>query len=266
MNIFQAIIIGIIQGLTEFFPVSSTGHLVVLEHFWGIRGSLAFDVFVHAGSFLAILIYFRKEIFNILSSFFEILKRPKIETPSQKMIILLLLGSLPAGVLGFFLADIIENYLRDIRLVAFNLIFFGLILYWVDKKIKHTKTIEKLSFGQALGIGCFQALALMPGVSRSGITIMGGLLFGLKKDEAVEFSFLLSLPTIFGAILKEALNFRGEILTMGTLEVFLLFLSSFLASLFAISFLLNFVKKHSFNFFVVWRVVLGILILGFLRT
>jgi undecaprenyl-diphosphatase len=264
MDILKAIILGFIQGITEFFPVSSTGHLILLENFWGVKGSLAFDVFAHTGSFLAILIYFRKEILKMVLAFFDFFKKPKIENFSQKLLFLLLAGSLPAGILGFLLSDIIERYFRSPKFVALNLIVFGLILYWVDKKAKSQKEIKDLNFVQAFTVGLFQSLSLAPGVSRSGSTIIGGLLMGLKKDQAVEFSFLLFLPTIFGALLKEGLKFKNQMAMFGDLELFLVFFSAFLASLFAISFLLRFVKKHSFDIFVIWRIVLGILVLGIL--
>lgn len=262
MNIFEAIFLGITQGLTEFLPVSSTGHLIVLEKLFKIQKGLTFDVFIHLASFLAVLIFFKeiwKKIIFTLPSFF---KKPDFQNKNHRLILQLSAGTIPVIVFGWILKDYIESSFRNLSLVAFNLIFFGIILFLADHFLKHQKNIENISLKEAFLIGLFQSLAFLPGISRSGITIIGGMFCGLKKEKAVEFSFLLSFPAIFLAGAFEVFKIKEQVaLNSNFLPYFFGFLSAFLASILAIKFLLAFIKKHSFDIFVFWRIILGLLLL-----
>jgi undecaprenyl-diphosphatase len=244
MNLTQVLILGIVQGATEFLPISSTAHLILLPRFFGFPDpGLTFDISLHFGTLLAILIYFRREWVAILKGK------------------LILFATIPAIFFGVLFESWAETGLRSPSLIAVTLVVFGLILWLVDKKISHLGHLSYLSKTQAFFIGLWQALAIVPGVSRSGASITGGLLVGLKREAAVKFSFLLSAPIIFGSTLVGIFKITNSQLLITNYELLLGILTSFLSGLLAIKFLLNFVKSRSFLPFVVYRLVLAILIL-----
>ena len=252
MEVWSAALLGVVQGLTEFLPVSSSGHLILVEKFLGIQGKLSFDAFIHLGTLMAVLLYFRKEWREILSGIF----RPG---EGRQLLLMLVLGTLPGAVAGVVLEGSVENYFRRPGVVALVLVMMSLPLVLGEILGRREKDWRSLGFGGALLIGLAQALALIPGTSRSGITIAAGLLLGLTRAEAARFSFLLSAPIIAGAGILEGVKALAEGLSPKIM--FLGAFSAFLSGWLAISFLLRFLRTRSLYPFVVYRVALGALIL-----
>ncbi|MCX8034568.1 MAG: undecaprenyl-diphosphatase UppP [Thermodesulfovibrio sp.] len=255
-EIFKAIILGIIQGITEFLPISSTAHLVITPWIFGWTGtvnSLSFDIAVHVGTLFSLFYCFWKDWIDILLR-------------DRKMLFYLVLGTIPAGVAGFTFHDFIENSLRDPLIIVFTLIFIGILMLIAEKIGKRQRNSVTLS--DAIVIGTAQAIALIPGVSRSGITITAGLFKGLDRAYAAKFSFLLSTPAIAGA---GVLDFYKSI-KIGYSHDYSLFIigviSAAITGIIAIKFLLNFLKKYPLNIFIYYRWVLAgvIFLLYFLRN
>lgn len=247
----EAVILGVVQGLTEFLPVSSTAHLVILPWFFKWGGgvdSLSFDVALHAGTFASLLVCFRKDIVEMLFG-------------RRRLLLLILAGSVPAGAAGIMFRRLIEDSLRTPQVIAAMLVLFGLVMLAAERLSKGSKG-RKVTFWDAIFIGAAQAVALVPGVSRSGITISAGLLRGLKRQEAARFSFLLSMPAVGGAALLEG----REILTGGGDAGLALVAAGFMASMAsgiaAIKFLLKYLSGHPMDAFVYYRFALAALIVG----
>lgn len=262
----QAIVLGIIQGLTEFIPVSSSGHLVFVPKLfgWSDQG-LAFDVVVHLGTLLAVVIYFREKLLRIGKSF--VTELPENKT-YRRLGWLLIFTIIPAGIIGLLGGDWIETQLRSPEVIAYGLIGWGAVLYIADKysaKLKtHTDT-EHMSIKQVVAVACAQAIALIPGTSRSGITMTAGLFAKLDKSSAAEFSFLMSVPVIALAGALKVIELIQTGLGELTLSALVLgFIASAISGFFAISALMNIIKKWSFKPFVIYRIIVGILILVFL--
>jgi undecaprenyl-diphosphatase len=243
MNFFQALILGIVQGLSEFLPISSSGHLIIFPSVFGWEvQSLAFDTTLHLGTALALVIYFWKDIGNIILR-------------ERKLGYYIIVGTIPAGVAGFFLEDIVENTFRGVFYVVMFLLL-GSILMFVSEKVGNWAKKKDLDLKKSLLIGVFQALALLPGISRSGSTISGGMLFGLDRENAARFSFLLSIPVVIGAGLFKISKSAGVLngVSFGVLSVG--FMSSFVAGMFAIEFMLRFLREKSLKLFIVYRLLL----------
>ncbi|MEQ1499940.1 MAG: undecaprenyl-diphosphate phosphatase [Parcubacteria group bacterium] len=290
MEYLVAIILGFTEGATEFIPVSSSGHLILVRELLGANnvGGLAFDAVLQFSATLAIVVYFWKDLLMLFVIFLRILSRhvflgarinlwcdfaqsrlpacevsqkDMISTNSQKNEILfwsVVLGTIPAIVAGLFLENYMDTVFRSAKLVALTLIL-GSVLFWFAERV--AKYNKEISLKRGVLIGLFQSLALVPGVSRSGATISGGLILGLTKDEAVRFSFLLSIPILLGAGLKKIFEVRAELFTSDFgVPVLLGSIVSFTVGLFAISFLIKYLKNHSLNLFIWYRVILAILI------
>jgi undecaprenyl-diphosphatase len=247
---FEALILGIVQGLTEFLPVSSTAHLVLFPWFlnWGgVLDSLTFDIALHAGTLCALLVCFWRDWLDILLR-------------KQRLLLLIMLASVPAGVAGILLEHIVESRLRSPLVIALSLVVIGVFMLASERAYKHRK-VGDIGVVDSVVIGLSQAVALIPGVSRSGITISSGIFMGLEREEAARFSFLLSTPVIGGAVL---LHLR-KILAGGASHDVSLFAVGFIASavtgLAAIKFLLNFLKKHPINIFAYYRFGLAAVIM-----
>lgn len=264
LEALKVIILGIVEGITEWLPISSTGHLILVEEFIKLDMSESFismfNVVIQLGAIMAVvLIYFHK-----LNPF-----SPK-KTEKQKMLTLqlwvkVLIASVPAAVIGLLFDDFIDKHLMNYVVVAITLILYGVAFIVVEKRHENVKPAVKrlsdLTIPMVLVIGCFQVLALIPGTSRSGATIIGGLLIGAARGVAAEFTFFLAIPVMFGAsflkILKFGFHFTG-------MEVFLLLLGcviSFAVSVFAIKFLMQYIKNHDFKVFGYYRIILGIIVL-----
>lgn len=265
MIILYTIILGIIQGLTEFIPVSSSGHLVILHDLlkFNFADNLGFDVSLHLGTLLALILFFRKEIIKYLKAFFgSLVKFDLKENIDQKISWQILIATIPVLLVGYFFEDKISLLFRKPSSVAIMLILIGLLFFYIEKKSEKTKDMNGLDWMSAIMIGIFQIFALVPGISRSGITIIAGMNSGLKRTEAAKFSFLLAIPAIFLASVKKFydLYFAG----INSNEIYLYVLGtifSFVAGFLAIKYLLKFLEKYSLNWFGWYRIVLGIIIL-----
>ena len=266
-EILVAAFLGIVQGLTEFLPISSSGHLIVLPELFGWKGlvgTLSFDVALHLGTSLAVVGFFWRDWVRILSRFFALLatnRKNLLANPDSKLLLLLAAGSIPAAVVGFLFQDFIETNVRSMLLVGVMLVIFGLILWWVDKVATQKRKLGQVGWWDALLVGAAQAISLIPGVSRSGITITAARFQNLNRESAVRFSFLLSTPAIVGASLLTFKDWWGAGVS-GSSPTFLVgFLAAAISGWLAIKFLLAFVQKNNFNIFVVYRIVFGLFLI-----
>ena len=263
MNFFYAIFLGLLQGATEFLPISSSGHLALVEFFLGIEeAGLAFDVALHLGTLVAVVIYFRRDFFLM----FTALVKPQTlgeEAGSQRLLALYIcLGTIPAAAAGFLLKDAAETVFRAPILIAGSLAGAGLLLLLADKLGKHQRSIKSMGFADVAVIGLSQALALMPGVSRSGITMTAGLMMGLNRMSAARFSFLLSAPIILGAGVYNLPAIIKQGSEPGQQGFFLAgFMAAAVSGYLVIAFLLRFIQTHSFTVFAYYRFVLAGLVL-----
>ncbi len=255
-------ILGFIQGLTEFLPISSTGHLIVAREFFNFGGvfGLAEDAVLHLATALAILVYFRKDIISIARGAFQATLE-RVFNKELKIMFAIIVGTIPAAIFGLLLENNIETVFRESIIVAVALVVGSLVFLAAEYAQNKIQEKREMTIGRGLIIGLFQALALIPGMSRSGMTISGGLFLGLSREDAARFGFLLSFPIIFGAGL---LKLR-ELANLGALEsigVPLIFGASaaFLSGILAIHFLLSFVKTHTLIPFVIYRLFLAGLI------
>lgn len=261
LDILQGAILGVIQGLGEFLPISSSGHLVLLPAIadWEYQG-LDFDVALHLGTLIAVLIYFRKDIVQLLKALVSSVKDESLEgDPNRKLVWFLGLGTIPAVTFGLLFKDQIETVVRSPIVVALALILMGGLLWYADWSGKKNRKLTKITWKHTVLIGCFQALALIPGVSRSGATITAGLLLGYNRKESAKFSFLLAIPVIVGATMLSVVDFvqNGGItvgMVVGTVV-------SAIVGYFAIWFLMKLVQTRGYFGFVVYRFLLGIGIL-----
>lgn len=266
IEIFQAFVLGVVQGASEFLPISSSGHLIIIPNILGWEGlvnSLTFDVALHLGTTVAVVAFFWKDWLKLFSSFLRALPKGLVavwKEPNSRMLVLLGIGSVPAAFAGLFLEKTIAESFRSNLLVAANLIIFGLLLYWIDKQSKKSRSETKINLVDSIFIGIAQAAALFPGVSRSGITISVGLFRDLDRESATRFSFLLSTPAILGASLLKLPDISGSF--GSSTGVFVVgFLAAAVSGWLAIKVLLSYVKSNNFNVFVIYRIVLGVAIL-----
>jgi undecaprenyl-diphosphatase len=259
-DLFKAVFLGIIEGLTEFIPVSSTAHLLVFSHlvdFQAIKNDL-FEIVIQLGAIMAICVIYRQKIFTIILNLGQ--------KNQQKFLLNLFLAFLPAALFGALFHSFIKEFLFSNLTIALALIFGGLIMIWVEKNPKKSNIAEtdNIAAISAFKIGLFQCLAMVPGVSRSGATIIGGLLLGLSRKTATEFSFFLAIPTIAAASFYDLLKNSSE-LTGTNIEIILLGLfSAFFSAILVIKWFINFVSKNSFIPFGLYRIAAGILILLFI--
>ncbi|MEK7531670.1 MAG: undecaprenyl-diphosphatase UppP [Patescibacteria group bacterium] len=263
MTFFDGLILGLVQGLTEFLPVSSTGHLILAREFFhiGETDGLAVDAVLQLGTVLAVLLYFRSDLWKIFQTFLQFLFRKEVDSKEKTLLFSIFFGTIPAVIFGLLLEKKMEVAFRDDFLVAIMLIF-GSILFVIAEA--WGKQMSTLTIKKGIGIGFFQCLALLPGVSRSGATISGGLLLGLSREEAARFSFLLSFPIIAGSgLLKLKSLFSLGLLSSIGAPLFLGFITSFLVGLLTIGFLLRFLKTHSLIPFAIYRTALAFGILLF---
>lgn len=262
-NIIYAVILGAIQGITEFLPVSSSAHLIMTS--WLFQGktlSLSMNVALHLGTLTSVLLYFRRDWLNILTGLYRSTLGKGESLKDQTLLWALVVGTIPAGTIGLLWKDEIEHYLHKPSYIIFPLAVVGIALWWVDRKMKPTITIESLSLKQAFLIGVAQACALIPGTSRSGATIMGGRLLGLDRDAAARFSFLLGTPAMLGAALLELKNIIASLYD----PVFYVGLaSSVIVGFLAIHFLLRFLKRFGFGIFAIYRVIIAAVLIYLLN-
>ena len=264
MSILQALILGIIQGLTELLPISSSAHLNIIPWLLGWTNSEqfvtafeGFDVALHFGTLLAIAIFFFKDwIALIKGGWNQVVKKEK--TTEGKMFWYIVLATIPGGIIGFVLDHYFEDVLDNRWIIAIALIVMGIVLYIVDRKCKSETKYENMTLKQTFLIGLSQALAFIPGVSRSGVTMTTGRILGVDRESAAKYSFMLSAPIVLAATIYKFKDF------VFTIPFILGVLASFIVGLFVIKFLLEYLKKGSFKVFAIYRVIFGIVIIAFL--
>ena len=269
IEILKAIILGIVEGITEWLPISSTGHMILVDEFIKLNISEEFKemffVVIQLGAILAVPVLF----FNKLNPFSK-KKSEKEKQITWQLWFKVIVGALPAAIIGVLLDDILDEYLYTYYVVAIALIVYGIAFIFVERLKKDSsfrvERVEELSYKDALIIGSYQVLSLIPGTSRSGSTILGGMLSGVSRTASAEFSFFMAIPIMLGASGLKILKFLMDGFVATGLEISLLLIGivvSFLVSLFAIKFLMDFVKRHTFTAFGIYRIALGILVLAY---
>ena len=271
MTIIDAGILGLLQGITEFLPISSSGHLIIMEKLLNlpVQALKSFDILVHFGTLLAIICYFWKDILRLFKALYLMIGRTAKEHLSeevkgdQKMVGYLLIGSIPALFIGYFYSDFLDEYFRSPFSAAILFIAVGLLFFLVEYIHKQVKE-EKISLNKAIVIGFCQALALIPGVSRSGATISAGLVQGVKRETSARFSFLLGSIAIAAAFASALIHIKKGNISLPPLEITLIGVAaSFFAGFISIAFLMKYLKNHTLNVFAVYRILAGLIVLLF---
>lgn len=259
----QIIVLAIVQGITEFLPISSSGHLILIPAFtgWPDQG-IATDVMVHVGSLVAVLVYFWRDVLALVQGTLNLL-RGKM-TDDGRMAIYILLATIPALAFGLFLkASGVSSMIRSVEIIAWNAIIFGVLMYLADRFGKRLKSMEDMTLAPAFMIGIAQAMALIPGTSRSGVTMTAARMLGFERAEAARFSFLLGIPAISAAGLVTMLEFVEAGQSIPSDALWAAFLT-FFSAIAAIALLMAIVKRTSFLVFVIYRLALGLLLFAFL--
>jgi undecaprenyl-diphosphatase len=256
-DLFKACMLGIVEGLTEFIPVSSTGHLLLMDHFFGFDDDAfgkAFVVLIQLGAILALLTIYFTRLWNIAIALPH-------DPDARRFVIGLLIAFLPAAVIGALAYSFIKGVLFDVRIVCVMFILGGFILLWIDrldlKPRYHDAT--RFSLPMYLGIGFIQCISKIPGVSRSGATIVGAMLLGADRRAAAEFSFYLAMPTMVGAFAYEVYKSRAELAGGNGLIIAVGFITSFIAGWIVVKTFLDYVSRHGFGLFAWWRIVVGVM-------
>lgn len=260
MNLFHAAVLGALQGFSEVLPISSSAHLILVPWLFGWPESgLTFDVALHLGTFLALSVYFRRDIVAMVRSFFDAIAAHRLNTPERRLPFLIIAATVPAAVVGKLFEHQVEAIFRsNPLLIATFLIIFGLGLGAADRFGRKRRELGVIRTGSALAIGVMQCLALIPGVSRSGITITAGLLFGFTRESAARFSFLMSLPIVIGAALLKTVHLLKHGIPAGEgMPMLVGIICSAVTGYISIAFLLRFVQKQSLSPFVWYRVLTG---------
>lgn len=254
-GLFVPLILGIIEGLTEFLPVSSTGHLLLAEHFFGLSEPVAFIVLIQLGAILAIVTVYFAKLWELL------LGALRGDKTAWRFALNVVLASVPAAIVGVLAHDFIQQVIYESPVVICTMLLLGgLVLLWVDRlplKPRYTD-IYSYPWHLSLIIGLFQMLSLVPGVSRSGSTIVGALLFGADKRSAAEFTFFIALPIMAGAFGYDSYKHRDVIMNSGVgLDIAIGFVAAFIVATLVVRYLLGFVSRHGFSFFAWWRIIVG---------
>lgn len=263
MQIYQAIILGIIQGLTELLPISSSAHLFLIPWFFKWQIPESFDVALHFGTLLAIGIFFFKDWINLIIGGYKTAVK-KEKNPEGRMFWYIVIATIPGGIVGFILDKYAEEILTKPLIIAIALIVMGIVLYIVDKNSKNKTDYENLNFKQTFIVGLSQSLAFIPGVSRSGITMTTGRAMGIKREAVAKYSFMLSAPIVLAATvfkLKDFIEYFLMANTTGIIAFILGVLTSFVVGIFVIKLLLEYLKKGNFKTFAIYRIILGLLVI-----
>ncbi|MEX0651873.1 MAG: undecaprenyl-diphosphatase UppP [Candidatus Paceibacterota bacterium] len=264
MDIFSGLILGAVQGLTEFLPISSSGHLILVREVLGIQTEfgLSVDAVLQLATSLAILLYFWRDFWGIAVSAWNWLRGHTIPSKDGILLGALAIGTIPAVILGLLLEDMMMTSFRNVELVAWTLLL-GAALFWVAERL--SKKTQDLNLKRGFWIGMFQSLALIPGMSRSGVTIAGGLLLGLSREEATRFAFMLGFPIIFGSGMKKTLELGSNhgLAQLG-LPLLISAVTAFVVGIVAMHFMVRYLKNHSLNIFIFYRIALAILIFVFI--
>ncbi|RDS92128.1 undecaprenyl-diphosphate phosphatase [Pseudomonas fluorescens] len=255
----QALILGVVEGLTEFLPISSTGHQIIVADLLDFGGerAMAFNIIIQLGAILAVVWEFRRKILDVVTGL-------PTQRNAQRFTVNLLIAFLPAVALGVIFADLIHHYLFNPITVATALVIGGIVMLWAERREHevHAESVDDITWKDALKVGFAQCLAMIPGTSRSGSTIIGGLLFGLSRKTATEFSFFLAMPTMVGAAVYSGYKYR-DLFQPADLPVFAIgFVTSFIFAMIAVKGLLKFIASHSYAAFAWYRIAFGLLILA----
>jgi undecaprenyl-diphosphatase len=276
MHPLEALLLGVVQGLTEFLPISSSGHLIIVPwlqdyqylhthpHF-----NKTFDVALHLGTLVAVVLYFRREIVELILGALSVVRKRAMETTAERLAVMIVIACVPASIVGAAFQDTIDEHLGDPWQIAILLAVFGLALGYADRRPQR-RDIETVNVRDAVSIGAAQALALAPGVSRSGVTITAARLLGIDRDSAARFSFLLLAPITAGAVLVKGAGVAKDGLPPGSVgPVIIGIVSAAVTGYFAIAWLLGYVRRRSYDVFVVYRLVaaaaIGLIIVTGLR-
>lgn len=262
MGIIEGVILGAVQGVTEFLPISSSGHLILAREVLGLGSQygLSFDAVLQLATSLAVLLYFKHDFLRLFKSALGFVLGKQVGRVDRILLMALIFGTIPAVVLGLLLEGYMETTFRSAELVGFTLLLGALIFYIAEKIAKQTESVTPK---KGFIIGLFQSLALIPGMSRSGMTISGGLFLGLKREEAARFGFMLAFPIIFGSGAKKLieLGVNGGLSDIGVALLSGAFIA-FFVGIVAIHYLLKYLKNHTLNIFIIYRVVLALIIFG----
>lgn len=258
-QLISALVLGIVEGLTEFIPVSSTGHLIIIGDLLGYTDgtSKVFEIAIQLAAILAVCWDYRERLTHVAGGL-------ATDPAARRFVGLLIVGFLPAAVLGFLFYSTIKNVLFNPLTVAAALVIGGIFILWLERRDhrSHVRSVDEMSWSDALKVGFAQALAMIPGVSRSGATIMGGLVFGLSRKTATEFSFFLAIPTMFAATAYDLFKNR-HLLDLADLPVFAVGgVASFLAAMWAVRGFIRFVSNHTFVVFAWYRIIFGLIVLA----
>jgi len=261
-EVVQSIIYGLVQGLTEFIPISSTAHLRVVPALlgWGDKGA-AFTAVIQLGTLIATFVYFRNDIINLVKGFIKALKTRNFNDPYARIFILIIIGTIPIVIAGLLFKDFIKGEARGLYVISGSLIGLAILLFIAEKISNHKKDFTEIGFKEGFFVGLLQVLALIPGSSRSGVTITAGLFAGLKRDVAARFSFLLSIPAITLSGLYELYDERTMLLNENFIPLIIATVVSGISGYYSIAFLLNFLKTRSNFIFIIYRIILGLIIL-----
>jgi undecaprenyl-diphosphatase len=250
VSLLQAVILGIIQGITEWLPISSSGHLVLAQYFFGLEESLAFDVMLHLGTLVVLFIFFRKQLTELALG---ILKGDK---KSIKLFTMIIIATIPTALFGFFFKDLLESLFNNILFAGIGFIITAI---WIFASVYPKKKNKELGYMHAFLIGCAQAISIVPSISRSGATIATALLLGVKKEEGAEFSFIISIPAILGAAL---LTLKDLTVIHDVVPTIIGTLTAGVFGYLSLSFLMSIIKKDQFRNFAWYCLILGLIVLG----
>lgn len=263
-EILKAILLGVVQGLTEFLPISSTAHLRIVPSFFGWEDiGASYTAVIQVGTMIAIILYFRTDLMNMIKAMLLSFKTKDFNSKDTRLLIMICLGTIPIVIFGYLLKDIIRHQFRNMYIIAASLIFFSIVLYIADKFTKKKVDLQNISYKDGIIIGLFQAIALIPGASRSGSTISGAFFRNMTREDAARFSFLLSIPAVLLSGVFELFSQRDTLLRgeNAVLSLVIATIVSGVVGYWSIWFLISYIKKHSMMLFVIYRIVFGILII-----
>ena len=269
MNLLEAIVLGIIQGITEFLPISSSGHLVLLQNLFGIKeGNLFFTEMLHLGTLVSIIVVYINDVIKIIVEFFKLIisiirgKKIKSLNKYQKLGLFIILGSVPTAAIGLLFKDFFESLYSSMLPIGFAFLLTGLLLWISEKRAFQKKGMKNMTSLDAILIGTAQGIAIIPGISRSGSTIVAGLLRGLNKNLATEYSFLLAIPVIFGASLLGIVDvIKSDTQVLINLPLFIGVITSTIVGIISIKFLINLINKNKLHYFSYYLWILGIIVI-----
>jgi undecaprenyl-diphosphatase len=260
-TLLMAVVLGVVEGVTEFLPISSTGHLILVEDLLGFEGPPGnfFEIIIQLGAILSVVWVYRVKLWQTAMGLFT-------SGPAQRLTLNVLLAFLPAAIIGVLAHDFIKSVLFSPWVVSVALIVGGIAILLIERVQKNytIRSVEEMSPARALAVGFFQCIAMIPGVSRSAATIMGALLVGVNRPAAAEFSFLLAIPTMFGATLYDLYKNRDNLSTDNLAFVAVGFVVSFVVALIVVKWLLRYISGHGFGAFAVYRIILGVVMIGIL--